>query len=180
MLEIRDPAFRKAIQLVLEFEGGYCVDQGGPTNYGISSNAYPGMDVKRLTKDKAVVIHFERWIKCKADKMPWPISVMHFDNAVNAGISGAGKMLQRSINEILTGNDKLVVDGKVGPKTLDAIERIRYGGRSGQLIGEYLLERGDHFTKLAALDKHKPSLLGWMRRLMKLREFVKQNPNLVE
>lgn len=180
MLEIRNPEFRKAIDLVLEFEGGYCVDQGGPTNYGISSKAYPGINVERLTKEKAVVIYFERWVKSKADKMPWPLAVLHFDNSVNAGNSGAGKMLQRSINEVLSPEGQIAVDGIIGNQTLGAIDKIKYGGRLKQLIAEYLLERGDHYTKLARMSQHKQSLLGWMNRRVKIRAFVKQNFHLVK
>ena len=179
-MNINNRAFEKAIEIVMKFEGGYCIDQGGPTNYGVSSNAYPGLNVQRLTRTKAVIIHFERWIKCKADRMPWPLAVLHFDNAVNAGIYGSGKMLQRSINEVLSPASGIAVDGIVGPQTLGAIDKIKYGGRLKQLMAEYLLERGDHFTKLARFKKHRDSLLGWMRRRMKIRAFVKANPNLIE
>ncbi len=160
----------KAIEITMEFEGGFCVDQGGETNYGISSNAYPGIDVKRLTKEEAVVLYYERWEKCKAEKMPWPLSLLHFDNSVNSGISGAGKMLQRAVNNIIA--SRLLVDGIVGNKTLAAVDQVKVSGRMNLLIDEYLLERADHFTKLAAFEKHRESFLGWIRRLMKLRSIV--------
>ena len=34
-----------AIKWILSEEGGYTVDDGGETNYGISSKANPGVDI---------------------------------------------------------------------------------------------------------------------------------------
>ena len=52
--------FPDAVERVLAREGGYSdnpADRGGRTNFGISSGAYPDLDVSKLTREQAKEIY---------------------------------------------------------------------------------------------------------------------------
>lgn len=110
------PAFQKAVALILKHEGGYVNDPrdpGGETNFGISKRAYPNEDIKALTPQRAALLyHRDYWLAIKGDELPYPIALITFDMAVNAGVGTAIKLLQRAL--------KVEVDGKLGPQTLAA------------------------------------------------------------
>ena len=63
--------FLRAVKEVLKIEGGYVNnpnDRGGETKYGISKRAYPNVDIKNLTLDKAKQIYYnDYWYNIKLD-----------------------------------------------------------------------------------------------------------------
>ena len=89
--------FDKALRFVLKFEGGYVNDPrdpGGETNFGISKRAYPDLDIASLTRQAAGQIYFkDYWQASGADKLAWPLNVIHFDTSVNCGIARANNFL---------------------------------------------------------------------------------------
>lgn len=91
--------FARAIAFVLREEGGLVdnpADPGGLTNWGISQAAYPNLNIRNLTREQAMTIYFtDYWQRSGADKLPWPLNVVVFDSAVNAGVG----MAQRWLNE---------------------------------------------------------------------------------
>ena len=95
----------RAIAFVLKWEGGYVNDPrdpGGETNMGISKNSYPALDIANLTRDQAVAIYQrDYWQASGADKLPWPLCLMHFDTAVNAGVGRANQLLQDSNGDLV-------------------------------------------------------------------------------
>ncbi len=107
--------FNEAIGRVLKHEGGYVndpQDAGGETKYGISKRAYPDVDIKNLTIEKAKNIYYQNyWLKSYADKLPLDVRYIHFDTAINCGLNRAAKILQESIGDI-------AVDGLIGSQTL--------------------------------------------------------------
>lgn len=95
-------AWDAAIAFVLRMEGGYANDPddtGGETHFGISKRAYPHEDIKHLTVDRATAI-YERdyWVPSGAaafaDIRP-KLALVHLDWAVNHGVGGAIRTLQR-------------------------------------------------------------------------------------
>jgi len=90
----------KAIEFVLQHEGGYSndpADPGGETHWGISKRAYPKLDIKNLTREQAISIYFnDYWIKSGADELFYPMDIIVFDCAVNMGLSRAKVLLQES------------------------------------------------------------------------------------
>lgn len=110
--------FDRAFALVIGVEGGYeppgTSDPGGETKYGISKRAYPNEDIKNLTLDRAKAIYAaDYWLKAGCPKMPWPISAMVFDCAVNQGVEVAITLLQRALG--------LPQDGIFGVRTQTAL-----------------------------------------------------------
>jgi lysozyme family protein len=130
-----DGLFDRALAHVLEMEGGYSddpFDPGGPTNFGIT--------LADLARDKGVAITPEStqalkaelraipraavrriylqhyWRPSRAPRLPAAIAFMHFDAAVNHGVTSAARMLQRAIG--------VNIDGEIGPETLGAATRL--------------------------------------------------------
>jgi lysozyme family protein len=97
------------------------------------------------------------WDEAGCDKLPFPVSYMVFDAAVNSGPSRADKWLQAALG--------VEQDGILGKKTLTALEEAV--DREDFVIYYRIIDERLKF--LVALIRKKPSqlafLLGWMRRL---------------
>lgn len=89
-------SFEEATKFIFKREGGYANDpddSGGETNFGISTNANPDIDVKKLTPDTAKQLYKERyWDAIDADNIPEDMRLQVYDTAVNMGV-GAAKQL---------------------------------------------------------------------------------------
>jgi murein DD-endopeptidase MepM/ murein hydrolase activator NlpD len=70
------------------------IDRGGLTKYGIAQNANRTTDVKTIDLAGAKDIYYNKYFKAsKADTLPDQLAVMHFDTAVNHGVSQANRIL---------------------------------------------------------------------------------------
>lgn len=120
--------FIKAIDFTLPWEagrtkngqlrpdGGYTndpKDPGGETKWGISKRAYPSLDIKNLTLDKAFVIYktdyYDVYSKLKTfpvnlDTLQVGLAVAIFDSGVNCGVGRTANWYNLSTKE----NDPLV------------------------------------------------------------------------
>lgn len=107
-----------AIEFVLKMEGGEegehdPNDPGGFTKFGISSKAYPTMDIKNLTREQAVEIYRrDYWSACHCDELPAGFDIAVFDAAVNMGVVKSRRLLQIAL--------ETEVDGIIGEKTIRA------------------------------------------------------------
>ncbi len=178
-------AFDKAFSFVLINEGGYSNDPddgGGPTNLGVTAGtlnrAYKdGLvghnDVKKLARGEAAEIYREYyWRAAKCHRTPEPLCVIHFDAAVNHGVGGAGKLLQRAINGCAP--RAVAVDGAVGPKTLSALEQFAADDRDLlRLCDTYCDKRRELYL---AIIKNNPVTKkyrdGWPARNERCRKYA--------
>ena len=124
-------AFQLALSFVLEAEGIYSnnrQDAGGETFRGITktfdaawegwtaidraieSGINPSTLDKQLAPSVAAFYQQNYWNAVRADSLPWPLSCVVFDCAVNQGPGTAVRFLQ----EIIDAH----VDGIIGPETL--------------------------------------------------------------
>jgi uncharacterized protein (TIGR02594 family) len=123
--------FEQALVHVLRMEGGWTddpYDPGGPTNFGITlatlathtktavtALTFPGLkaDLRTISPATVRTIYFERyWQPCRAQLLPPALALMHFDAAVNHGVGGAARLLQRAL--------RVEADGEIGPQTFAA------------------------------------------------------------
>ncbi|MEO1205727.1 MAG: TIGR02594 family protein [Pseudomonadota bacterium] len=127
--------FAIALQHVLKMEGGYTndpVDPGGPTNKGITLSVFARFKGVRIGSrnrsaliselksiDDALVSRIYRkdyWEKAKCKHMAPAVALMHFDAAVNHGVTGAARILQEAVD--------VAVDGEIGPETMAGVRRM--------------------------------------------------------
>lgn len=121
----KDNEFQKLVSNILKNEGGYKpkdgIDRGGETNLGISELWYPNEDIKNMNRLKASYFYYrDYYIGPKIYKLPLKLREIVFDNAVNQGQPTAIKNLQKALN--------VKVDGVIGPKTLNAVEKSSFEG----------------------------------------------------
>lgn len=120
--------FERAFAIVVGVESGFSDDPDDPgnwtghakgvgelkgTKYGISAASYPDIDIESLTLDGAHAIYKpDYWDKVQGDALPWPLSCVAFDCAVNQGEGIARVTLQQALG--------VACDGIIGPNTLAA------------------------------------------------------------
>jgi lysozyme family protein len=152
-----------AISKVIQREGGYVVDQGGPTNWGITLPFYKDLTGKTLTAEqlkalpvaeaqKIYALYFDRVGLSGLDNVE--LADLLFDFCVNSGESRAIKELQE-----IAGS---VPDGKLGPATLAAVK-----AKGERTVYYALLQR--RFRFWAGLARANPQrygddLAGWVNR----------------
>lgn len=133
-------SFDSAIPVILKHEGGYVnnpADPGGPTNWGISTLIIKreGITAKQLgipdlTADsiKVMKVDAAKWVYKTLfwDKYNYGsiidqnIATKTMDVSVNCGPSRAHKFAQEAANSC---GAKLTVDGILGPKSIEAINK---------------------------------------------------------
>lgn len=182
--------FEKALSFVFGNEGGYSNDprdNGGETNLGITQstldrarleiNGLPS-SVRNLTRAQAEEIYrVFYWEASKADMMPYPLSTLHFDAAVNHGVGGAGKLLQKTLNNYAQKaglNVRVDVDGAVGPKTLAALcQCLDLKGNVPLICEIYCNEREKFYRSIVENNPSQAKFLrGWLNRLERNRALI--------
>jgi lysozyme family protein len=167
--------FKRALAFVLKMEGGYTndpVDRGGATNKGILQRVYDtyrkaeGLrlaDVRHILNIEVEEIYRDAyWLEGDCDRLPWPVSLVHFDACVNTGVTQAAKFLQRSVGA--------QPDGRIGPKTLEAL-RALLERETPLAVAERLVRlREPFYRRLAEADPTQNRFLqGWLNRVEKLK-----------
>lgn len=168
--------FERALAVILKFEGGKVddpQDPGGRTAFGITQRVY---DAWRITAPRGLpqrdvwliepaeyedIYRRMYWLAAHCDGLPWPLSLIHFDEAVNAGVSRAMLLLQKAVGA--------TPDGIWGPNTAAAAQAA--GGIGAR---NYLLERMVYYIHLD--DTHPERIKffnSWLGRLETLFSVVK-------
>jgi len=159
--------FKDLIYPLLKREGGYVShpsDRGGSTNYGVTQAVYakwltkygkPWADVRGLDEDTAVQIYHENyWKPAKCDLLPEAIREIHFDAAVNHGVTRAAKLLQEAAG--------VEQDGAIGEKTLHAIMEMD----ARLLKARYVNARFAFYGQIINRDRSQLVFIaGWMNRM---------------
>lgn len=167
--------FNKAIELLKEIEGKYTkhkTDKGNynskgelvGTNYGIAAKTYENKigrppteeDMKNMTYHEAKDIYKEQyWDVIKGDEIKdQSVANIFFDGVVNQGKSI--KWMQESAG--------VQADGKVGPKTIEAINQAD----SQKLHDDFKEKRKSGYEAYIEADPAQETFRkGWMNRLEK-------------
>lgn len=155
--------FDTAFIRLLGNEGGYTVDNGGPTNWGISQRAYPELttqQIKDLTQDQAKAYYLkDYWGPAGCDLVPDTLKFDLFDFAVNSSARGrpltAIKVMQRAL-----GLPEYAVDGVIGPQTQLALGNAH----PWKLLIHFIGQRTRYYTHLNDALWHEAGK-GWMNRV---------------
>ena len=173
----------RAFNAVLKYEGGYVndpLDMGGETNMGITRSTLTKainagivdrkVTIKTLKKSDAEKIYKAYyWDKMYCDEYPIPIDHMVFDTVVNHGITGGSRIIQRAVNSLKLDGISLVVDGKFGRMSRDAIDKVDAVLATEDLAKSILVKRKEYYDQIIA---NKPSQAkfrrGWYNRINNL------------
>lgn len=187
--------FNEALNHTLRFEGGYANDpddSGGETFRGISRRNWPdwpgwqlidrfnvkenGVITARLINaafandpemEQLAAVFYQRhfWRPFESLEASGRIMAKLFDTAVNVGVAGAVKMLQRAVNR-LGPISQLAVDGAIGPKTRAGFD-LAVSAKDGEarFLRAFCQEQESHYRRIV---QRKPSqakfLNGWLKR----------------
>lgn len=157
----QDP-FDNAWARVLKAEGGYTVDTGGPTKYGISQNAYPHLDIQAITPEMARDIYRKDYYEAVgADvigKINPDLAEHVADMAFNSGTGTAVKMLYKSVG--------------MAPQKGISEELIQRLSDAPELIRDYSQQRLNYYASLAQRnpDKYAKYMNGWVNRVRNLNK----------
>lgn len=166
--------FAEALAFVLKWEGGYSndpADKGGSTNYGITQRTYnawlrernlPIKDVKDITTNEISEIYRNYWTSSPADTVPWPLSLVIFDTAVNFGVSGAIMFIQEALG--------VEADGGFGPITSSALSKADPFQIAIKIVNGRIAYRHQRVAEVPSQDTF---LLGWLNRDNDLMSIVK-------
>ena len=137
-------------------------DAGGETHFGISKRAHPAVDIRNLTRDRAISIyHEDYWRPSRCDILPLGLSLQWFAAYVNMRPQSAVRCLQRAVTRV-------VVDGVLGPKTIAAVQQFR---PQRELRACFSRECVEHY--LAIVRKHPPQVKyqrGWIGRVCRVAD----------
>lgn len=144
--------FKKALEFVLRWEGGYCNnpnDLGGCTNKGITQNTYNSWlfskgaakkDVRYITdKEVEEIYYYNYWLNAGCNNMPEKFAIICFDTAVNMGVVRVSEFLKAA--------------------------EYKYPEK-------FLLVRAEKYNEFARVASQRQFLHGWLNRLFDLKKFI--------
>jgi len=166
---------------LVEREGGFVdhpADRGGATRYGVTeavarAHGYRGA-MRALPRDEALAIYRRLyWLRPRFDQVATRsprVAAELFDTGVNMGPAVAATFLQRALTALnRNGKDfaDLVPDGRVGPRTLEALDAFLAvrGRRGGETVLLRALEalQGERYLRLAERrPANEAFLYGWL------------------
>lgn len=154
--------FETAFAKLIGNEGGYTVDSGGPTRYGVSQRSYPHekIDENNPTLARAHAIYYKDfWGPAGCDVVPDILKFELFDLAVNTSSPGVPKTAIRILQRA-AGLSPAATDGIIGTVTLMAIQALPPWRLYVHFIGERIL----YYTSLNDPLWHEAGK-GWMNRV---------------
>lgn len=174
-----DP-FRAAFAKVVGIEGDYSNnpnDSGGETMFGITvqvarAHGYTGKMCYMPLSTAERIYEECYWKQLRLQQVALQMPALAeelFDSAVNCGINRAARWLQTALNALNKRGDlfaDMVVDGRVGPVTLHAINALiaLRGVRDAERALRRLCDsqQGAHYLMLAqARQKDEDFIFGW-------------------
>jgi lysozyme family protein len=107
--------FINAVEKTLKNEGGYVndpIDPGGETNYGISKRYWPAVDIKNLTREKAIDFYYtDFWLTGLAKEIDDEnVAAKVFDLSVWFGKGGTNEVLRGVLLQLGTQSYELKYD----------------------------------------------------------------------
>lgn len=184
--------FSEAYEKTMGHEGGYANDRddaGGETYMGISrvynpswygwilidqekgESDFPGcLDDDDDLHDAVEDFYKDKyWDVNRLDEFPQEVAEEMFDTGVNMGIGRAARFLQRSLNYLNRNGrlfDELVVDGAIGPASLNALDIVVEDEDDDILLTMLNVLQGQHYMNY--MDKsptQEKYARGWFRRV---------------
>lgn len=168
--------FQKITPFILQNEGGYIndpKDSGRATNKGIAWETWrkyakedlgiePTLDnLKNITTAQAEVIYYKRYWEPSGfnNLKDLKLALIAYDWTITS--DGAGKQIQNLLNDEF--GQQLVIDGKIGPKTIEAMNSIT---DSAKLTEKIAGVRKKYYADLVLKKPQTVKVLkGWLSRV---------------
>lgn len=146
--------FNTSINRILGHEGGYVndpKDPGGETNWGISKRSYPHLNIKSLTRERAIEIYYvDFYLPILMYEQSEAVAYQLLDFAVNSGAGNAVRAYQRALG--------VAPDGRFGPISRAAVKKTSECDKLMLILAERL----SFMTSLKNWPAHGR---GWARRI---------------
>lgn len=164
----------EALGYLLQEEGGWSnnpSDTGGKTMWGVTQGVYddyrsrlkqlPKQSVSKVTKAEARELYdIMYWRASACDRLPWPISYLVFDAAVNSGTNRAIRWMQAGLS--------LPQDSRVGQGTLAAAQQAVATGNGSAML-EIVAARAEFLARLVQRSPSQATfLVGWWKRTLRV------------
>lgn len=162
--------FARSMPHFLKHEGGYVDhpnDPGGATNKGVTIATFrryikpkgTKSDLRKITNAQVSMVYKRQyWDKVSADYLPSGVDYCVSDFAINSGPSRAAKYLQRVVGA--------AQDGKIGPATIAAVEKMD----TAELINRLCDDRLAFMKRIRGGKLWKTFGKGWSRRVSDVRK----------
>ena len=156
---------KTAMEWILKIEGGYVddpTDRGGETKYGISANAYPGVDIANLTIEEATELYrVDYWDAYRCGELNPVPGILLFDAVVQHRPKTAVRLLQEAAGTY--------IDGIIGPNTIAKANQRD----ARQFMLDNIRERAIYYHQLVTSNSDQAKFLpNWYRRLPMLQQFI--------
>lgn len=154
-----DANYATCLPIILKAEGGYTVDQGGPTMLGVTQKALSSWlrrpasveEVKALTPEAVAPLYkADYWNAAHCNELPVGVDLMTFDESVNEGAGRAIRHVQAALG--------VTPDGMFGPNTRLAVGHADHGA----VIRAMHAVNAQYYESLAA--KYPEDERGWHAR----------------
>jgi Putative secretion activating protein len=171
--------FDQAIPYILKHEGSEYTDipqdKGGPTKWGIIQSVLAQWRGHEVTKQDVQNLELEEAKKIYeayywnplnlTSLLDQKIATIIFDQGVNFGISVAGKRAQKACNKL---GAVLIEDGKIGPKSIYAINQTN----PVDFYLEFIKESQMHYARIVSANSSQAIFLkGWLSRTHDLLDY---------
>ena len=183
--------FDRAFMKTMGHEGGYVNDPndaGGETYRGISRRYHPSWEGWKIIDETRPNIDADRLdnpVKDFYKKMYWDVNLLDnfpqsianemFDTGVNMGIGRAAKYLQECLN-YLNRNETLfrdlVVDGDIGPATMNALNSISSGDLEILLVMLNVCQGRHYMEYMKKSPTQEKYARGWFKRVEIIKDEI--------
>lgn len=141
----------------------YLKDGAGLTICGMTSR---DDGISQNPTSHEIVKGYEKyWNRCYAETLPIGVGEALADISLLCGFEQATLFLQRGITDQ---GQKIAVDGKVGPITIEAAWKCE----STTLAGDIIEQSREYFRKISKTGNRARFLNGWLARADALQEFI--------
>ncbi len=159
-------------------EGGFVIDDGGPTMHGVRQVVYdkyrasvglPLQSVELIAPaEVSAIMRQEYWRPAHCASMPTDLAICQFDAAYNMGVEEAIKILQRAL--------PVPIDGQYGEETARVLANciaLEQPRAPHGLAQRYLDARVTVYHLIVAAKPEEAQYLDtWLRRVADLRTYI--------